>query len=115
MRSTAQLKSHPIHPMLVSLPIGLWVGGFVFDVLATIGVERRLSSAGFYCVIAGCVGAVLAAVPGVLDLFGAVPPRSSARQRGYIHGSLNTLALLVFATVAWRRGARGMRWIRYHS
>jgi nitrite reductase/ring-hydroxylating ferredoxin subunit/uncharacterized membrane protein len=105
MRSKAQLKSHPIHPMLVSLPIGLWIGGFVFDLLAFAGVEPRLASAGFYCAIAGCVGAVLAAVPGVIDLFGAVPPRSSARSRGYIHGGLNTLALLVFIAVAWHRGS----------
>jgi nitrite reductase/ring-hydroxylating ferredoxin subunit/uncharacterized membrane protein len=104
MRSKAQLKSHPIHPMLVSLPIGLWIGGFVFDLLAIAGVDPRLSSAGFYCTIAGCVGAALAAVPGVIDLFGAVPPRSSARSRGYIHGGLNTLALLVFIAVAWHRG-----------
>ena len=90
--------------MLVSLPIGLWVGGFVFDLLADAGVEPRLSAAGFFCTIAGCVGAVLAAIPGALDLFGAVPPHSSARRRGYIHGSLNVLALLVFATVAWHRG-----------
>ena len=90
--------------MLVSFPIGLWVGGFVFDLLATAGVESRLSSAGFYCIIAGCVGAVFAAVPGVIDLFGTVPPRSSAKQRGYIHGTLNTIALCIFIAVAWHRG-----------
>ena len=31
MRSRAHIKSHPIHPMLVALPIGLWLGSFVFE------------------------------------------------------------------------------------
>ncbi len=104
MRSKAHLRSHPIHPMLVALPIGLWIGGFVFDVLAALGVEPRLASAGFYCILGGCVGAALAAIPGVIDLFGAVPPRSSARSRGYIHGLLNVIALLLFIFVAWHQG-----------
>ncbi len=104
MRSKAQLKSHPIHPMLVALPIGLWIGGFVFDVLAKLGVEPRLASAGFYCILGGCIGAAAAAIPGVIDLFGAIPPRSSARTRGYIHGALNVLALLLFIAAAWHQG-----------
>ena len=29
MRSSANIGGHPIHPMLVPLPIGLWVFSFV--------------------------------------------------------------------------------------
>src|ERR1700761_8751198 len=104
MRSTANLASHPIHPMLVALPIGLWIGAFVFSAIAVFTGNALLGAAGFYTAIAGCVGAVLAAVPGVIDLFGSVPDRSSARTRGYIHGSVNTLALLIFIYAAWRQG-----------
>jgi uncharacterized membrane protein/nitrite reductase/ring-hydroxylating ferredoxin subunit len=104
MRSRAQIKSHPIHPMLIAFPIGLWVTGFIFDVLGIWTGQNRLWSAGFYAIVAGCIGAVLAAVPGVIDLFSVVPPNSSARQRGLIHGGLNTLVLLMFAYVAIHRG-----------
>lgn len=104
MRTKAQIKSHPIHPMLVSLPIGLWVGSFVFDLLGAATGNIYLHITAYYALIGGCVGAVLAAVPGVIDLFGAVPPNSSARQRGYIHGSLNVLALLLFIYAAAHRG-----------
>ncbi len=104
MRSKAQLRSHPIHPMLVALPIGLWIGGFVFYALAAMGAEPRLASAGFFAILGGCIGAALTAVPGVIDLFGSVPPRSSARKRGYLHGALNVLALILFIVVAWRQG-----------
>lgn len=104
MRAKAHIKSHPIHPMLVSFPIGLWVAGFVFDLLGVASGNVYLHIAAYYALIGGCIGAVLAAVPGVIDLFGAVPPNSSARQRGYIHGALNTAALLLFIYIAVRRG-----------
>src|SRR5690348_8790465 len=86
MRSRARVSSHPIHPMLITFPFGLWVTSFIFDVIGRASGNQDLFAAGFYAVIAGCVGAALAAVPGVIDLFATVPPNSSARQRGYIHG-----------------------------
>jgi nitrite reductase/ring-hydroxylating ferredoxin subunit len=50
------------------------------------------------------VGAALAAIAGATDLFTVVPERSSAKKRGYVHGGLNVLALLLFIVVAVRRG-----------
>jgi uncharacterized membrane protein/nitrite reductase/ring-hydroxylating ferredoxin subunit len=104
MISKANVRSHPIHPMVVAFPIGLWVTSFIFDLLGAASHEQTYFLASFYMIVAGCVGAVLAAVPGVIDLFGAIPPNSSARSRGYIHGGLNTLALLLFIYTAYRRG-----------
>jgi uncharacterized membrane protein/nitrite reductase/ring-hydroxylating ferredoxin subunit len=105
MRSTASIKSHPIHPMLVAFPIGLWVMAFIFDLLGVSQGNAGLWAAGFYCVIAGCVTAVLAALPGALDWFTVVPPSSSAKQRGLIHGGLNSLDLLLFIYIAYRLGS----------
>ena len=34
MRTPAQLAGHPIHPMLVTLPIGMWVFSLVADLIA---------------------------------------------------------------------------------
>jgi nitrite reductase/ring-hydroxylating ferredoxin subunit/uncharacterized membrane protein len=104
MRARAHIRSHPIHPMLIAFPIGLWTGSFIFDCIAVARNDGSFAAAGFYALIAGCVGAALAAVPGVIDLFNVVPERSSARRRGYIHGSLNVLALALFFVVAARRG-----------
>lgn len=105
MRSRAHISSHPIHPMLVSLPIGLWIGAFVFSLIGYLTDRSLLNAAGFYTLIAGCVGAALAAVPGVIDLFTVVPDRSSARSRGYIHGSVNIVALFLFLYAAARQGS----------
>ncbi|HEV2117727.1 MAG TPA: DUF2231 domain-containing protein [Terriglobales bacterium] len=107
MRARAHFRSHPIHPMLVAFPIGLWVGSFAFDVAAIAQGDPSLAAAGFYAIIGGCAGAVLAAVAGATDLFGVVPARSSARTRGYIHGLLNVAALVLFIVVAAGRGGAG--------
>ena len=104
MISKASFRSHPIHPMVVAFPIGLWVTSFIFDLIGAASHEQGYFFVSFYMIIAGCIGAVLAAVPGVIDLFGAIPENSSGRSRGYIHGSLNTVALLVFIYSAYRRG-----------
>jgi uncharacterized membrane protein/nitrite reductase/ring-hydroxylating ferredoxin subunit len=105
MRSKAAISSHPIHPILVSFPIGLWVVGFIFDLIGIARGHASLWAAGFYCVIAGCVGAALAAVPGAIDWLTVVPPNSSAKNRGLLHGSLNVIALLLFITAAYRQGS----------
>jgi uncharacterized membrane protein/nitrite reductase/ring-hydroxylating ferredoxin subunit len=105
MRSKASIQDHPIHPMLVGFPIALWVAGFVFDLIGTKNSNAGLWAAGFYAVIAGCVIAVLAAAAGVIDWLYTVPPESSAKNRGLLHGGLNSLALLLFIYVAYRLGS----------
>ncbi|HLY99506.1 MAG TPA: DUF2231 domain-containing protein [Candidatus Angelobacter sp.] len=104
MRSKASIQSHPIHPMLVAFPLGLWIAGSIFDLMALAQHNAALWAAGFYCVIAGCIGAVAAAVPGALDWLLVVPPQSSGKRTGLWHGSLNLLALVLFISVAWRQG-----------
>ena len=104
MRSTAAIRSHPIHPMLVAFPIGLFITSLIFDLIAYIRGAASLASAAWYCVIAGLCFSVIAAVPGAVDLFSVVPPESSARTRGYKHGLVNLCVIAVFIAVAAHRG-----------
>src|SRR2546421_11480527 len=104
MRSTARISSHPIHPMIVALPLGLWIGSWVFDVLGSMRGSSYLWAASFYCAIFGIIGALLAAVPGAIDWLPVVPPNSSAKKRGARHGSLHVLILLALVVIAFRRG-----------
>jgi len=60
-------------------------------------------------VIADCVGTALTAVPGFLDWLTVVPPNSSAKQRGLVHGTLNTLNLVLFIYIAYRLGSPDAR------
>lgn len=96
MRSTAAISSHPVHPMLVSFPIGLWVTAFIFDLIGISSDRAMFYSVGFYLGVAGCVGALLAAVAGAIDWYAAVPPNSSAKKRGATHGLLNVTVLGLF-------------------
>jgi len=105
MLSTMHVKSHPMHPMLVFFPLGLWITSFFFDALGLWWQDSSLVAAGFYCLLGGCVGAAIAAVPGVVDLFTVVPPNSTAKKRGLLHGGMNVVALVLFAFLAWRRGS----------
>jgi len=68
MASPASIEKHPIHPMLVALPIGLWIFALVCDVVRAAGGTSNWRSVATYCVAAGIVGALLAAVPGLIDI-----------------------------------------------
>jgi nitrite reductase/ring-hydroxylating ferredoxin subunit/uncharacterized membrane protein len=104
MRSRASIGSHPLHPMFVAFPIGLLVTSFIFDLIARWQNLPALSAAAWYCTIAGLIGATIAAIPGLVDLFSIVPPNSSARSRGYKHAILNGLVMVVFIADAAYRG-----------
>lgn len=104
MRSKAQLKSHPIHPILVSFPIAFFTGTFIFDMIGWL-VDSDMWRIGFYLEMGGIAFAVLAAIPGLVDYIYTVPPKSSAKKRATKHAILN-VTMLVFFTIAlfYRRG-----------
>ncbi|MGZ5190337.1 MAG: DUF2231 domain-containing protein [Flavisolibacter sp.] len=100
MRSKIHLKGHPLHPILVSLPIAFFIGTLVFDALGYFRTNDYYYIVAYYLEIAGIVTAVLAAVPGIVDYASVVPPNSSAKKRATKHGILNVLLLLIFC-YAW--------------
>ena len=100
MRSKIHLKGHPLHPILVALPIAFFIGTLVFDALGYFRTNEYFYITAYYLEIAGIVTAVLAAVPGIVDYATVVPPKSSAKKRATKHGILNVLLLLVFC-FAW--------------
>src|SRR5436305_502622 len=105
MRSRASISSHPIHPMLVAFPIALFITSFVFDVLSAAASNAQFAAAAWYCAIAGLIGGAAAAVPGAIDLFTVVPPNSSGKKRGLLHGGLNACVLALFIAMAAHRGS----------
>lgn len=99
---------HPFHPILVTIPIGAWVAALVFDILSRTADDGAAFARGAYWLIAiGVVGAVAAAVFGLLDLL-AVPSGTRARRVGLNHMVLNLVVVGLFvASFVWRadRGA----------
>ncbi|HEX6332633.1 MAG TPA: DUF2231 domain-containing protein [Flavisolibacter sp.] len=99
MRSRAHIKSHPIHPILVALPIGFFIGSFAFDLLHVVTENTSFAETGLYLVVAGIVSALVAAVPGAIDYFLVVPPASSAKKRATKHALLNLGNVILFFAV----------------
>jgi uncharacterized membrane protein/nitrite reductase/ring-hydroxylating ferredoxin subunit len=99
MRSKLHLKGHPIHPILVAFPIAFFIGALVFDALGYLQHNTKLWQTGSYLGLAGVIAALVAAVPGIVDYFGVVPPASSAKKRAAKHGVLNIVLVVLFALV----------------
>lgn len=112
MRSKAHFKTHPLHPILVAFPIAFFIGTLIFDLLGVFTGNASFTITGGYLNIAGIVGAVLAAVPGLIDFIYTVPPKSSAKKRGAQHGILNVLVLGIFIFVlVYRQDVQQADWI----
>jgi uncharacterized membrane protein/nitrite reductase/ring-hydroxylating ferredoxin subunit len=97
MRSKASIKSHPLHPILVSFPIGFLIGAFVSDLIAAFSGNESFWQTAYYLEVAGIVMGILAAIPGFIDYLYTVPPKSSAKKRGAKHGLLNVTQLVLFS------------------
>jgi uncharacterized membrane protein len=102
MPTPTSVKGHPTHPMLIPLPIGLWVFALVADAAYRLGEHSAAwLTVAFYCIVGGVVGALLAAHPGFVDLFSIHEP--ATRNVGLTHMALNLLAVLVFAFNGYQR------------
>lgn len=88
---------HPFHPILVTLPIGSWTAGLVFDVISLVVDDAEPFALGALVLVAiGLVGAVAAAVFGLLDL-SRLARGTPARRIGLTHMALNLGAVALFA------------------
>jgi uncharacterized membrane protein len=96
---------HPFHPILVTVPIGAWVVSLVFDIAAAYSGEPEMFVKGaFWLIGAGILGAVVAALFGLLDLL-AIPRATPAFRTGLIHMALNLTVVALFAvSFGLRRG-----------
>ncbi|MFF8373835.1 DUF2231 domain-containing protein [Streptomyces lydicus] len=94
---------HPFHPILVTVPIGAWVGSLVFDVASHVVRDPDFLVRGAMWLIAlGVIGALAAALVGFLDLF-AIPPGTRAFRVGLVHMTLNLLVTGAYAVnFLWR-------------
>ena len=108
MRSKASIKGHPIHPALIVFPFAFLTGALVFDVAGRLANRPAWWATGSHLAAAGVLMALVAAVPGFIDYFFTVPPRSSARRRATLHMAVNLSGVALIA-VAWfiRRGDVG--------
>jgi uncharacterized membrane protein len=99
---------HPFHPLLVTVPIGAWIASAVFDVVALVSEEKEAAFAeGAYWLIGiGIVGAVVAALFGLMDLL-AIPRGTKAFRTGLTHMGLNLTVVVLFVIDFAVRASQG--------
>ena len=83
---------HPVHPMIVAIPIGTWTLAFGLDLLGAVGLLRHRSTirAADVALTAGSVGATAAIATGLADWL-ALNGRD--KRVGLVHGTVNITTL----------------------
>jgi uncharacterized membrane protein len=99
VESKAKLFGHPIHPMLIVLPLGLLSAAVVFDVIRLISGEVAFSTVAFWNIAVGVVGGLGAAVFGAWDWW-HIPQETRAKRIGLWHGGGNVVVVVLFA-LSW--------------
>jgi nitrite reductase/ring-hydroxylating ferredoxin subunit/uncharacterized membrane protein len=85
----------PLHVILTDVPVGAWTVAIAFDLLDSVRASDEFEIAADISIGLGLIGAVGAAVTGVIDWSDVDPP---ARRTGFIHGLLNLSATALFGT-----------------
>ena len=102
MGSRASFLKHPIHPMLVPFPIALWIFSLISDAVYGLGWGGTLwNEMAFYTMAGGIVGALAAAVPGLIDYLSMSDQETSKIAK--IHMIVNLIVVGIFIADLWLR------------
>ncbi len=105
MRTPASVARHPIHPMLVPIPIGLWVFSLICDLIYRFGTGDTVwFTVATYDMVAGIIGALIAAVFGLVDLL-SLP--AGPKRIALYHMGINLLVVVLYIINAYIRVAPG--------
>ncbi|MGQ0547706.1 MAG: DUF2231 domain-containing protein [Betaproteobacteria bacterium] len=101
MRTPANIAKHPIHPMLVAIPIGLWLFSLACDLIHLAGAESaNWLIVARYTMVGGILGALVAAVPGFIDML-SLP--WGLKRVALIHMTMNLTIVALYIVNAWMR------------
>jgi uncharacterized membrane protein len=108
MRTPASIFKHPIHPMLIVFPIGLWIFSMACDLIRLAGGSSDAwATVAFYSMVGGLIGALCAAVPGFIDLLyykGGAPP---VKKIALTHMAINLTAVVLYGINIGLRASGG--------
>jgi uncharacterized membrane protein len=102
MSSPASFKGHPLHPVIIPLPIGLWIFSLISDLIFKFGYGGPVwNDVAFYTIAGGIVGALIAALPGFVDLTSLTNPKT--KSIALWHMFINLFAVAVYCVNFWLR------------
>jgi uncharacterized membrane protein len=101
MKTRASFAGEPVHPMFVHYPIALWTTSVLTDVIFYFFRNASLVLISKFLIATGIVGAIAAAIPGLVDWTGITQP--AVKKIATRHLVLNILALVLFAVSLYLR------------
>jgi uncharacterized membrane protein len=104
MQGKATIGGHPIHPMLIPLPIGFFVGALVCDIILAFTHNPFWPQISVVLIGFGIIAALLAALFGFMDYFTAPMP-DDVKATATRHMVLNLLVVVIFAIAFWLRSS----------
>ncbi|MEP6996056.1 MAG: DUF2231 domain-containing protein [Betaproteobacteria bacterium] len=102
MRTPASVAGHPLHVMLIVFPVGLLIFSLICDLISLGSANPATwATVALYTMCGGFIGALVAAVPGLIDLLSLSDPQ--VKKIAIIHMSINLAAVALFAVNIWLR------------
>lgn len=96
LRPTAQVAQHPIHPMLVPIPIVCFIGALVTDIAYALTADIMWADFSAWLLLVGFVFGVLAAIAGLTDFVSNPMIRAQPPAWPHLLGNLAVLVLSFF-------------------
>lgn len=110
VRTTAQIAGHPIHPMLVPVPIVCFIGALLTDITYLVTEEITWADFSAWLLTVGIVFGVLAAIAGLTDFLGNCLVRAQTPAWPHFIGNAVVLVLAFFNTLIHTRDAWTSVW-----
>jgi uncharacterized membrane protein len=96
MEARAKLFGHPVHQMLIVLPLGSLTAAVLFDLCHVFSGGEQWAPVAFWMIALGVASGLLAAVFGFAD-WTKIPRGTRARRVGAMHGIGNVIVVTLFA------------------
>jgi uncharacterized membrane protein len=95
METPASIRKHPLHPMLIAFPVGLWIFSLICDGISFWIGDPEWHVVAFYTMVGGLIGGLLAAIPGAIDLYSLKEARP--KRIGLAHMAINIVVMTMYA------------------
>jgi uncharacterized membrane protein len=95
MESKVTICGHPVHPMLIALPLGLTPAALVADLVHHLTNDPVWGRFSFWLMFGGVLSGSAAGVIGLLDWKG-LPVGTKERGLGAVHGVTNLATMSIF-------------------
>lgn len=97
---------HPVHAALVAFPIALLGIAPLWDLATRFQILADGQLVGYFCLLAGLIGAGLAIITGFADFLKIADPQSTAAKAALTHAGVALCAISLYGIAFALRGGR---------